>query len=95
MFSSLGFTEMFSRADTASGPSEDSGTSCETAAVKNYTALREERDSVQWQRRWKQCHWLGRKKTVFRLEMKLFFLFPFIVMIPRSFSTIGPIELLF
>lgn len=48
MFSSLGFTEMFSRADTASGPSEDSGTSCETAAVKNYTALREERDSVQW-----------------------------------------------
>lgn len=27
--------------------------------------------------------------------MKLFFSFPFIVMIPRSFSTIGPIDLLF
>lgn len=95
MFSCLGFTEMFSRAATTSGPSEASGTSCETAEVKNYAALREERDSVQWQRGWKQCHWLGRKKTVFRLEMKLFFSFPFIVMVPRSFSTIGPIKLLF
>lgn len=95
MLSFLGFTEMFSRADTTPGPGEASGTSCETAAVKNYTALRKERDSVQWQRRRKQCHWLGRKKTVFRLEMKLFFSFPFIVMIPRSFSTIGPIELSF
>lgn len=47
MLSSLGFTEMFSRADTTSGPGEASGTSCETAAVKNYTALREERNSVQ------------------------------------------------
>lgn len=47
MFSSVGFTEMFSRADTTSGPGEDSGTSCETAAVKNHTALREKRDSAQ------------------------------------------------
>jgi len=47
MFSFLGFTELFSRADTTSGPGEASGASCETAAVKNYTAFREERDSVQ------------------------------------------------
>lgn len=51
MFSSLGSTELFSRADTTSGPGETSGTSCETAAVKNYTAFREERDTVQRQRR--------------------------------------------
>ena len=51
MFSSLGSTELFSRADTTSGPGEPSGTSCETAAVKNYTAFREERDTVQRQRR--------------------------------------------
>lgn len=38
---------MLSRAFTTSGPGEASGTSCETAAVKNYTAVREERDSVQ------------------------------------------------
>lgn len=47
MFSSLGATELFSRADTTSGPGEAPGTSCETAAVKNYSAFREERDSVQ------------------------------------------------
>lgn len=38
---------MFSRANTTSGPGEASGASCETEAVKNYTTLREERDSVQ------------------------------------------------
>lgn len=47
MFCSLGPTELFSRADTTSGPGEASGTSCATAAVKNYTAFREERGSVQ------------------------------------------------
>lgn len=47
MFSSLGSTELFSRADTTSGPGEASGTSCATTAVKNYTAFREERGSVQ------------------------------------------------
>lgn len=47
MFCSLGSTELFSRADTTSGPGEASGTSCATAAVKNYTAFREERGSVQ------------------------------------------------
>lgn len=47
MLSFLGSTELFSRAAATSGPGETSGTSCETAAVKNYTAFREEKDAVQ------------------------------------------------